>query len=117
MVAKGWKDGGVREVLNQLVNSGTDNVEVRLSGLVPDVMWRQVPSPYDVVYVLEEVDNGKPCKHLNIKPCKYPNINLKIFINMLKDKIQLYILSLTGCRYAIFSNILSMVRSGVSHFR
>lgn len=78
MVAKGWKNGGVGEVLNQLVDSGTDNVEIRLSGLVPDVMWRQVPSPYDVVYVLEEVDNGKPCLHLNI--------NQKRFISMLNER-------------------------------
>lgn len=59
MVAKGWKNRGVGEVLNQLVDSGTYCVEIRLSGLVPDVMWRQVPCPYDVVYVLEGVDNGK----------------------------------------------------------
>lgn len=80
MVAKGWKNGCVREVLNQLVDSGTDNVEIRLSGLVPDIMWRQVPSPYDVVYVLEGVDNGKRCKHLKYKTMQASRQTLKIFI-------------------------------------
>lgn len=53
VVADGRKDGNIREVVFDHLDSLPDDVQVAFPGGVPDIMGHQITRPDDEVYILK----------------------------------------------------------------
>ena len=52
MIAQGWKDASIREIVGQLSDCFSQHVQIVVPRLIPDVVRRQIARPNDKINIL-----------------------------------------------------------------